>query len=218
VTSSLQITPLRTPTTHNARERQLLERRARRLAWASNVWHIVEFAIAIGAGIAAGSIALVAFGADSLIEGGAALVIVWLFTGARRGSTAAERRAQQFVAASYFVLAVYVTVDAVLALVGGHHPHVSWIGIGLAAVTAPTMPLLARAKRKVGHALGSSATVSEAEQNQICAYLAMALLVGLGANAALGWWWADPAAALVIAAVAAREGVQSWKGESCECC
>ena len=215
--STIQITPRQRVGLAPA-ERAQLERHARLLAWGGNAWHIVEFAIAIGAGIAAGSIALVAFGADSLIEGGAGLVIVWLFTGARRGSAAAERRAQQFVAASYFVLAAYVTVDAVLALVGGHHPDISWIGIGLAAVTAPTMPLLARAKRKVGHALGSSATVSEAEQNQLCAYLSIALLVGLGANAAFGWWWADPLAALVIAAVAVREGRETWRGESCECC
>ena len=215
--STIQITSRQQPGLAPA-EREHLERRARVLAWGGNAWHIVEFAIAIGAGIAAGSIALVAFGADSLIEGGAGLVIVWLFTGARRGSAAAERRAQQFVAVSYFILAAYVTVDAVLALIGGHHPDISWIGIGLAAVTAPTMPLLARAKRKVGHALGSSATVSEAEQNQICAYLSIALLVGLGANAAFGWWWADPLAALVIAAVAVREGRESWRGESCECC
>ena len=215
--STIHITPRRQLGLAPA-EREHLERRARLLAWGSNAWHIVEFAIAIGAGIAAGSIALVAFGADSLIEGGAGLVIVWLFTGTRRGSLTAERRAQQFVAVSYFILAAYVAADAVLALFGGRHPDVSWVGLGLAALTAPTMPLLARAKRKVGHALGSSATVSEAEQNQICAYLSIALLVGLGGNAAFGWWWADPVAALVIAAVAAREGVESWKGESCECC
>jgi divalent metal cation (Fe/Co/Zn/Cd) transporter len=95
---------------------------------------------------------------------------------------------------------------------------VSWVGIGLAAFTVLTMPLLARAKRNVGRVLNSSATVSEASQNMICAYLSIALLVGLLANTIFGWWWADPAAALVIAAVAAREGVESWLGESCDCC
>ena len=94
----------------------------------------------------------------------------------------------------------------------------SWVGIGLAAFTAPTMPLLARAKRNVGHKLNSSATVSEAGQNMICAYLSIALLAGLLANALAGWWWADPAAALVIAAIAAREGLESWRGKSCDCC
>ena len=199
-------------------ERAHWERRARLLAWAGNAWHLVEFAVALGAGIAAGSIALVGFGADSLIEGLSGFVIVWLFTGARRGSEAAERRAQQLVAGSYFVLAAYVGVESVRTVVGGHHPSVSWVGIGLAAVTAPTMPLLARAKRRVGHKLSSSATVSEASQNMICAYLSVALLVGLGANALAGWWWADPVAALLIAAVAVREGRESWRGDSCACC
>ena len=106
-------------------------------------------------------------------------------------------------------------LDATRSLVSGDQPEASWVGTGLAAFTAPTMPLLARAKRRVGKRLGSAATVSEAEQNQICAYLSLALLVGLLANALLGWWWADPAAALVIAAVAAREGVESWKGDRC---
>ncbi|MGZ4372209.1 MAG: cation transporter, partial [Gaiellaceae bacterium] len=146
------------------------------------------------------------------------LVIVWLLTGSRLRSETAERRAQQLVAASYFILVAYVAVESVRTLLGGHHPEASWVGIGLAAFTAPTMPLLARAKRKVGQKLGSSATVSEAGQNMICAYLSVALLVGLLLNALVGWWWADPAAALVIAGVAAREGRESWQGESCECC
>jgi divalent metal cation (Fe/Co/Zn/Cd) transporter len=158
------------------------------------------------------------FGFDSLIEGLAGFVIVWLFTGSRLASQTAERRAQQLIAASYFMLAAYVVVESARTLVDGHHPEVSWVGIGLAVVTAPTMPLLARAKRRVGHALGSSATVGEAEQNMICAYLSVALLAGLSLNAAFGWWWADPAAALVIAGVAAREGVESWRGEHCDCC
>ena len=199
----------------SASERTSLERRARRLAWGGNAWHFIEFAIAVGAGIAAGSVALVAFGIDSLIEVAAAFVIVWLFTGGRGTSRLAERRAQQLIAASYFLLAAYIGVEAIRDLAGGHHPAASWVGVGLAAFTALTMPLLARAKRRVGHALGSSATVSEAEQNQICAYLSIALLVGLLANAVAGWWWADPAAALVIAAIAGWEGIESWRGEGC---
>jgi divalent metal cation (Fe/Co/Zn/Cd) transporter len=195
--------------------RSRLERRARLLAWSGNAWHLIEFAIALGAGIAAGSIALVAFGIDSLIEVGAGLTIVWRFTGTRLGSTTSERRAQQVIALSYFVLAAYVAVESVRDLVGGHEPGASWVGVGLAAVTAPTMPLLARAKRKVGHALGSAATVGEGGQNMICAYLSIALLVGLLANALVGWWWADPAAALVIGAVAVREGIESWRGDAC---
>jgi divalent metal cation (Fe/Co/Zn/Cd) transporter len=195
-----------------------LERRARLLAWSGNAWHLVEFAIAVGAGIAAGSIALIGFGADSLVEGVAGFMIVWLFTGARLHSATAERRAQEVIAASYVLLAAYVTVESVRTLVNGHHPGTSWVGVGLAAFTAPTMPLLARAKRKVGQQLSSSATVSEAGQNMLCAYLSVALLAGLLLNALVGWWWADPAAALVIAAVAVREGRESWRGESCDCC
>jgi divalent metal cation (Fe/Co/Zn/Cd) transporter len=196
-------------------ERAVLARRARLLAWGGNGWHFVEFAIAVGAGIAASSIALIGFGFDSLIESLAGFIIVWRFGMRRRDSEAAERRAQQLVAVSFFVLAAYVGVESVRTFFGAHHPETSWVGIGLAAFTAPTMPLLARAKQRVGHALGSSATVGEAQQNMICAYLSVALLVGLGGNALLGWWWADPAAALVIAAVALREGRESWRGEAC---
>jgi len=201
-----------------APERVALERRARLLAWGGNGWHLVEFAVALGAGIAAGSVALVGFGIDSLIEVAAAGVVIWLFSGGRGSSHAAERRAQQLIAASYGLLVAYIAVEAVRDLLGSHHPQASWVGIGLAAFTAPTMPLLARAKRNVGRKLNSSATVSEASQNMICAYLSIALLVGLLANALLGWRWADPAAALVIAAVAAREGVESWRGDSWDCC
>lgn len=199
-------------------DRARLERRARRLAWGGNAWHLIEFAVAVGAGIVAGSIALIGFGADSLIEGVAAFVIIWLFTGTRLTSSTAERRAQLMIAVSYFLLAAYVAVESIRDLAGGAHPEVSWVGVGLAAVTAPTMPFLARAKRNVGRQLGSSATVSDAEQNMICAYLSIALLLGLLANAIAGWWWADPAAALVIAAVAVREGRESWRGERCDCC
>jgi divalent metal cation (Fe/Co/Zn/Cd) transporter len=199
-------------------EREALERRARLLAWGGNAWHLVEFAIAVGAGVAAGSVALVGFGIDSVIEALAAGVIVWLFSGGRGSSETSERRAQKLIAASYAILVAYIAVEATRDLLGSHHPGVSWVGIGLAAFTAPTMPLLARAKRRVGRKLNSSATVSEASQNMICAYLSVALLVGLLANALAGWWWADPVAALAIAAIAATEGVESWQGKNCDCC
>jgi divalent metal cation (Fe/Co/Zn/Cd) transporter len=190
-------------------ERARLERRARVLAWAGNGWHLVEFGVALAAGIAAGSVALIGFGLDSLIEVAAASVVIWLFSGGRGSSEAAERRAQQLVAASYAILVVYIAVEASRDLAGAHHPG---------AFTAPTMPLLARAKRRVGRELGSSATVSEAAQNQICAYLSVALLGGLLSNAVAGWWWADPVAALVIAGIAAKEGRDAWRGRSCDCC
>jgi divalent metal cation (Fe/Co/Zn/Cd) transporter len=198
--------------------RNELESRAKLLAHLGNGWHLVEFGIAIGAGVAASSVALTGFAGDSLVEVLAASVIVWLFTGRRGASHSAERRAQQLIAASYAILVAYIAVEASRDLVASHHPAASWVGIGLAAFTAPTMPLLARAKRNVGHKLNSSATVSEAGQNMICAYLSIALLVGLLANALAGWWWADPAAALAIAGIAGWEGIESWRGERCDCC
>jgi divalent metal cation (Fe/Co/Zn/Cd) transporter len=210
--------PPRVPPQVPAEDRARLERKARLLAWGGNAWHLVEFGIAIAAGLAAGSVALIGFGADSLIEGLAGFVIVWLFTGGRGSSEQAERRAQQLIAVSYFILAAYIGVASSRDLVAGNEPAVSWVGIGLAAFTALTMPLLAMVKRRVGNKLNSSATVSEAQQNQICAYLSIALLVGLLANALVGWWWADPAAALVIGAVALREGIESWRGDLCDCC
>ena len=214
--STLQLTTRPRPQVPlSAAERARLEQRARRLAWAGNAWHLVEFAIAVGAGIAAGSIALIAFGVDSLIEVAAGLTIVWRFSGSRLGSATSERRAQQVIALSYFLLAGYVAVESLRDLAGGRQPGVSWVGIGLAAFTALSMPLLAQAKRRVGHALGSAATVGEGGQNMICAYLSIALLVGLLANALVGWWWADPIAALVIGVVAAREGIESWRGDAC---
>jgi len=215
VTQTIQVTPLRRITVLQPAERTSLERRARLLAWGGIAWHVVEFAIALGAGIAAGSIALIGFGADSLIEAFAGLVVVWLFTGRRVGSNAAERRAQQLIAGGFFALAAYVGVQSVRDLVLGLHPQASWVGVGLAGFTAITMPLLARAKQRVGSKLNSSATVKEGSQNMLCAYLSVALLLGLLANALVGWWWADPGAALVIAAVAVREGRESWRGEGC---
>jgi divalent metal cation (Fe/Co/Zn/Cd) transporter len=196
-------------------ERSRLLSRVRLLAWLGNAWHLVEFAIALGAGLAAGSIALVGFGIDSLIEAFAGFVILWRFGRARHESDRAEVLAQRLIAGSFFVLAVYVTVEALRTLVAAEHPGTSWVGIGLAAFTALTMPLLAGAKRRVGRGLGSAATVKEGSQSMVCAYLSVALLVGLLANALAGWWWADPLAALFIGAIAAREGMATWRGEGC---
>jgi divalent metal cation (Fe/Co/Zn/Cd) transporter len=209
--------PLASQAPHPVRgsERRRLERRARQLAWGGSAYHLIEFAVALGAGIAAGSIALIGFGADSLVEVFSGGVIAWLFSGRRIGSEQAERLAQRLIAVSFFALALYVSVESGRTLLGSDHPSPSWVGIGLALFTAPTMPLLARAKRRVGERLGSVATAKEGQQNLLCAYLSLALLLGLGANALFGWWWADPAAALVIAAVAAREGRESWRGEGC---
>jgi divalent metal cation (Fe/Co/Zn/Cd) transporter len=198
-------------------DRVRLIRRARLLAYGGNAWHVVEFVVALAAGIAASSIALVAFGLDSLIEFAAGSVIVWLLASHRHDSEIAERRAQRLIAASYFALAAYIVVDAAYGVAVGDHPKPSTLGIALAAVAAVTMPALAIAKRRVGHALGSAATAHEGTQNMLCAYLSVALLVGLGANAVFGWWWADPLAGIAIAAVAVKEGREGWRGEACGC-
>ncbi|MDX6656836.1 MAG: hypothetical protein QOH62_1629 [Solirubrobacteraceae bacterium] len=199
-------------------QRRRLVARARQLAWLGLGWHVVEAAVAVTAGVVAGSVALVGFGADSLIEAAAGIVVLWLMADNRSASPPAERRAQQLIAASFVVLAGYIGVEAVRDLVAGHHPDASWVGIGLAVVTLATMPPLAIAKRRVGDQLGSSATASESRQTMLCAYLSAALLVGLLANAAAGLWWADPATGLVIAAVALREARDAWRGRACGCC
>ena len=208
-----------TPSHHRPSERdpgrERLRARARLLARGGLVWHGVEAAIAIAAGAVAGSIALIAFGADSLIEALAGIIVLWRFNIARADSEHAERRAQQLIAITFWLLAAYVTIDATIALAGGAHPASSPVGIGLSIVTLIAMPLLANAKANVAQQLGSSAGHSESRQNMLCAYLSAALLIGLTLNAVLGWWWADPITALLIAAVAAREGRESWRGESC---
>jgi divalent metal cation (Fe/Co/Zn/Cd) transporter len=198
-----------------SRAREGLVRRARILAWGGLAWHAIEAAVALGAGIAAGSIALIGFGSDSLIEAVAGVVVLWRFAESRASSDRAERRAQKVIALSFYVIAAYVSVEAIHSLAGGHHPEASWVGIGLAFVTLLTMPPLAIAKGRVGERLGSSATKAEGRQNLLCAYLSGALLLGLGANAVAGWWWADPATALVIAGVAVREGRDAWRGDAC---
>jgi divalent metal cation (Fe/Co/Zn/Cd) transporter len=199
-------------------QRARFVRRARQLAWLGLGWHVVEAAVAISAGVVAGSVALIGFGADSLIEAAAGIVVLWLMAGARSSSGSAERLAQQLVAGSFVVLAAYIGVEATRDLVAGHHPDASWLGVGLSVVTLATMPPLAAAKRRVGQQLGSSATTSESRQTMLCAYLSAALLVGLLANATLGWWWADPVVALVIAAIAGREARDAWRGQACGCC
>jgi divalent metal cation (Fe/Co/Zn/Cd) transporter len=200
--------------------RDALVARARVLAWLGIGWHVFEAAVAVGAGVAAGSIALIGFGADSLVETLAGLILIWRFGGGRQESETAERRAQRLIAISFYAIAAYVAVEAIRTPLEASRPGTSWIGIGLAAVTLLVMPVLARAKSRVGISIDSSATVSEGRQNLLCAYLSAGLLVGLGTNALLGWWWADPLTALAIAAVAIREGREAWRGEGCagECC
>jgi divalent metal cation (Fe/Co/Zn/Cd) transporter len=192
-----------------------LARRVRLLSWLSLAWMTVEGAVALSAGIAASSIALVGFGLDSVVEGVASLVIVWRFTGDRVFSHTAERRAQQLVAVQFFLLAPYVGYESVRGLATGEHPDVSWVGIALALGSVILMPLLGIAKQRLADQLGSAATKGEGRQNMLCAYLAGALLVGLLGNALVGAWWLDPAVGLLIAAVAVKEGFEAWRGEGC---
>jgi divalent metal cation (Fe/Co/Zn/Cd) transporter len=198
-----------------AGEREKLIRRAKHLAWLGVGWHGIEATIAVGAGIFAGSIALIGFGADSLIESVAGIILLWRFAASRVSSEIAERRAQKLIGLSFYLIAAYVGFEAIRSLLIGDRPEASWIGIGLSIVTLLTMPPLAIAKARIGEQLGSSATKSEGQQNMLCAYLSAALLVGLGANALLGLWWADPVTALFIAGVAVKEGREAWQGENC---
>jgi divalent metal cation (Fe/Co/Zn/Cd) transporter len=192
-----------------------LARRAKLLSWASLGYMAVEGLVAITAGIVAGSIALIGFGIDSAIEGFASVVIVWRFTGWRTLSEAAEDRAQKLVAIQFFILAPYVGVEAVRSLINGNHPEESMVGIALAASSVVIMPVLGRAKQRIGSRMGSSATASEGKQNLLCAYLAGALLVGLLGNALFGAWWLDAVVALFIAYVAVQEGREAWRGDAC---
>jgi divalent metal cation (Fe/Co/Zn/Cd) transporter len=192
-----------------------LARQARLLSWASLAYMALEGLVGVIAGIAAGSIALIGFGIDSAIEGFASVIIVWRFTGARTFSHAAEEKAQKLVAVAFFLLAPYVAFEAVRSMVVGSHAEESVVGIALAASSLVLMPVLGRAKQRIGRRIGSSATASEGKQNLLCAYLAAALLVGLLGNALFGAWWLDPAVGLLIAVVAVHEGRESWRGDAC---
>ena len=183
-------------------------RRARALSWLSLAWMGAEGAVAITAGVLAGSIALLGFGLDSAIEGFASLVIVWRFTGHRLLSGVAEERAQKLVAIQFFLLAPYVALEAIRDLAGAARPEPSTLGMILTATSLVGMPLLGLAKQRLAQTLGSSATRGEGAQNLLCAYLAGAVFLGLLGNALLGWWWLDPVAALAIAGLAVKEGLQ----------
>ena len=197
------------------RERDRLIRRAKALSWLSLAYMTAEGAIAITAALLAGSVALLGFGLDSAIEALASVIVIWRFTGTRRRSQHAERRAQRLVAISFFLLAPYLAQDAIRTLIAGQHPHTSWLGIGLSISSIIVMPQLGNAKHRIGQRLGSSATAGEGTQNLLCAYLAAGVLASLALNAAFGLWWADPAIALAIAALAINEGQQTWRGNSC---
>jgi divalent metal cation (Fe/Co/Zn/Cd) transporter len=196
-------------------ERDRLIRRVKALSWLSLAYMTAEGAIAVTAAILASSVALLGFGLDSAIEALASVIVIWRFTGSRRLSPDAERRAQRLVAISFFLLAPYIAQDAIRTLIAGVHPHTSWLGIGLSISSIIVMPLLGNAKHRLGDRLDSGATTGEGTQNLLCAYLAAGVLASLALNATLGLWWADPAVALGIAALAVREGRETWRGGGC---
>jgi divalent metal cation (Fe/Co/Zn/Cd) transporter len=192
-------------------------RLTRLLSWLSLVWLGIEGTVAILAGVMAGSIALVAFGLDSAIEGVASIVIIWRFSGSRLFSEQAERRAQVLVAIQFFVLVPFIAYEALDHLAAGARAETSWLGIGLTLAALAICQPLGLAKRRLGARLNSTATIGEGTQNLLCGYLALAVLGGLLANALFGLWWLDPVVALFIAGVALREGRNALRGGD-PCC
>src|SRR3954468_22086991 len=193
--------------------RAVLRRRIRLLVAATITYNVVEAIIAIGAGTVAGSIALIGFGLDSVIEVSSAAAVSWQFSAPdpeRR-----EKVALRVIAGSFFALAAYVNVEALRTLITGNEPEHSTVGIVLVAVSVVIMPFLSWAQRRAGRELGSASAVADSKQTLLCTYLSAGVLVGLVLNAVFGWWWADPAAGLVLAALAVREGRNAWRGETC---
>jgi divalent metal cation (Fe/Co/Zn/Cd) transporter len=174
-----------------------------------------EGVLGLIAGAAAGSIALIGWALGSVIEGLAAVIVIWRFTGARTLSETAEERAQKAVAISFFLLAPYIGVEAIRDLLLGHRADTSVLGIVLTASSLLVMPALGIAKQRLGRTLDSGATAGEGIQNLLCAAQAGAVLLGLALTAAFSWWWVDPVIGLALAAIAVREGREAWRGEDC---
>lgn len=195
-------------------ERLRWQGRALLLAYFTVAYNVVEAAVAITAGLVAGSVALLSFGGDSVVESLSGLVIVWQFRATV--SEERERRALRLIGLAFFTLAAWITVDAIRTLLAGEDADASAVGVAVAIASLIVMPVLAWAKRRVGHRLGSAAVLADSTQTLLCTWLSGVLLVGLLLNATLGWSWADPVAALVIAAFAAHEGLEAWRGEADE--
>ncbi|MGH3903755.1 MAG: cation transporter [Pseudonocardiaceae bacterium] len=183
------------------------------LVAATITYNVVEAVVAIAAGVAASSIALIGFGLDSIIEVSSAVAVAWQFAG--RDPEHRERAALRVIACSFFALAAYVTVEALRTLLGGAEPDHSTIGLVVVALSLVVMPVLSLAQRRAGRELGSASAVADSKQTLLCTYLSAAVLAGLLLNSLLGWWWADPAAALVLAVLAAKEGREAWRGHHC---
>ena len=193
--------------------RGVLERRIRLLVAATIAYNVVEAVIALGEGTRVSSSALIGFGLDSAIEVSSAAAVAWQFSA--KDPETREKAALRFIAFSFFALALYVGVDSVLSLLGMGEARHSPIGIGLAAVSLVVMPALSVAQRRAGRELGSLSAVADSKQTLLCTYLSAVLLIGLTLNALFGWSWADPVAALVIAAIAVREGFNALRGDPC---
>ncbi|OLF17045.1 cation transporter [Actinophytocola xanthii] len=204
------------PTTISTARRAVLTRRVRWLVAATISYNVVEAAVAITAGTIASSTALVGFGLDSVIEVSSAAALAWQFSARDHAvREAREKTALRIIALSFFALAGYVAVESVRALLGAAEAEHSTVGLVLAAVSLAVMPGLSFAQRRAGRELGSSSAVADSKQTLLCTYLSAVLLVGLALNSAFGWSWADPLAALVIAGIAIREGLNAWRGDAC---
>ena len=194
--------------------RAVLQRRIRWIVAGTIAYNVIEAAIAISAGSVASSTALIGFGLDSIVEVLSAAAVAWQFAGRDPGTR--ERAALKVIAVSFFGLALYVVIDAVLAFSGLREPEHSGVGVALAAVSLAVMPLLSFAERRAGTELGSASAVADSKQTLVCSYLSAAVLVGLLCNWLFGWSWADPLAGLVIVVFAVREGLEAWRGDACK--
>ncbi|MEV0156362.1 cation transporter [Micromonospora sp. NPDC050686] len=204
---------LRTSGGPSGDRRAVLTRRVRLLVAATITYNVIEAVVALGAGTVASSTALIGFGLDSIIEVSSATAVAWQFAG--RDPEARERTALRIIAVSFFALAGYVGAESIRALLGGADAGHSPVGLALAALSLAIMPGLSYAQRRAGRELGSRTAVADSKQTLLCTYLSAVLLVGLGLNSLFGWSWADPLAALVIAAVAVKEGRDAWRGDAC---
>ena len=208
--TTTSVSPIAGP---DAARRALLSRRIRLFVAATITYNVIEAVVAITAGTTASSTALIGFGLDSVIEVASAAAVAWQFAG--KDPEAREKVALRVIAYSFFALAAYVSVDAVLSLVGGNDARHSTPGLVLAALSLLVMPFLSYGQRRTGRELNSRSAVADSKQTLLCTYLSAVLLVGLALNSLFGWSWADPIAALVIAVVAVKEGLEAWKGDSC---
>jgi divalent metal cation (Fe/Co/Zn/Cd) transporter len=197
-------------------ERASLARTLRQLSWLTIGWLVIDGILGIGAGLSSNSVVLIGWGLSCAIEAVAAFIIIWRFSGRRLHSSDGERLAQRVVAITFVLLVPYIVVEAIYHLATGNSSSVSLIGVALAATDAVLMPLIGARKKRIGQKLGSAAAIGAGQQNLLCAYLSVAVLVGLGANALLGWWWADPIAGLLVAIVCLQTARSTWRGESCE--